>query len=91
MLIPKHIALRAKGYATWTHPDQKMEEKDTMQCIHCGAHWMVEVGSGIQRGWCTVCNGPHCGQQACCTCLPLEKMMDVIERKSRSDYYMGIE
>lgn len=81
-------ARKAKGYATWTYPDKKAEEKDTLQCVHCGMHWIVEPGSGIQRGWCMNCNGPHCGSQECCNCVPLEKMMDIIERKAKSDYYI---
>lgn len=82
-----HSARNANGYAIWSNPDGKVEEKDTLQCVHCGAHWMVEPGSGIKRGYCLNCNGPHCGSKQCHTCIPLEKFIDTIERKARSDYY----
>ena len=83
----EHSARKANGYAIWSHPDGKIEEKDTMQCVHCGAHWMVEPGSGNKRGWCKRCNGPICGSLTCLECVPFEKFLDAIEKKSRSDYY----
>jgi hypothetical protein len=48
-----------------------------MQCVHCGAHWVVEHYSGRVRGWCTTCKGPTCGKKLCCKfCYPTEKQMD---------------
>lgn len=52
--------------------DGPVVEHDTMQCVHCGAHWIVVPGSGRTRGWCMRCNGPHCGGQACWECIPEE-------------------
>lgn len=45
-------------------------ERDTLQCVHCMKHWVVQPGSGRRRGWCTRCNGPLCGAQECFTCVP---------------------
>lgn len=73
-------ARNAKGYATWSSPDSRLVEKDTLQCVHCGGHWFVEPGSGIKRGWCTRCGGPHCGSQPCWTCVPLEQFVEQVER-----------
>jgi len=84
-----HSARKSDGYAVWSKPDGKVEEKDTTQCVHCGGHWMVDPGSGIQRGYCIKCDGLLCGAKNCVEhCIPLEKMLDVIERKARSDYYV---
>lgn len=48
-------------------------EADTLQCVHCGKHWIVVRGSGIRRGFCMRCNGVTCGAHACETkCEPEE-------------------
>jgi len=81
--------MKIGGYAIWSLPDGKMIERDTIQCVHCGGHWVVEPGSKQVRGYCTKCDGPLCGQKHCLEhCIPFEKMIDTIERKSRSDYYV---
>lgn len=58
---------------------------DTLQCVHlCQQHWIVTPGSGIERGWCSYCNGPVCGQEACMAeCKPWEKSLEEIERAAR--------
>lgn len=53
----------------------------TMQCCHCGQHWIVQPGSGRQRGFCMRCNkttcGPNCpaGQE----CVPHEQYLENLE------------
>jgi hypothetical protein len=51
---------------------------DTVHCVHCGGHFIMQKGSGIERGWCHNCNGMVCGRK-CATCMPLEKMIDMAE------------
>ena len=52
---------------------------DTLQCVHCGAHWIPRKGSGIIRGFCKKCMGPICGP-SCSRCVPQEKMLEMMER-----------
>jgi hypothetical protein len=47
-------------------------ERDTLQCVHCDAHWVVVPGSGRRRGWCMKCRGPHCGASGCWACVPAD-------------------
>ena len=54
----------------------------TMQCVHCGGHWVPKPGSGTVRGFCRRCMGPICGP-ACAECLPFEKWLDTVERESK--------
>lgn len=86
----RHSSRKAKGYATWNYPDQKPIEKDTMQCVHCGAHWYIDPGSGIQRGWCMNCNGPTCGKKECCECIPFMKKIETAEKRARLFEAMGL-
>lgn len=52
----------------------------TIQCVHCGCHWIPVQGSGRRRGFCMICNGPLCGAQRCIeTCLPWQKKLDIDE------------
>lgn len=55
---------------------------DTVQCVHCGGHFVMRKGSGITRGWCRNCNGLVCGPQ-CGACLPFEQWLDQAEAKGR--------
>ena len=40
-------------------------EHDTKQCIHCGGHFIMVKGSGVLRGYCSVCDGLLCGKRHC--------------------------
>ena len=60
----------------------------TMACVHCGAHWIVEPGSGRVRGFCMECNGPTCGPN-CVECIPQELLLENIE-KGRPENYRPI-
>lgn len=55
---------------------------DTLQCVHCSAHWVVVAGSGKHRGWCLRCKGPLCGSVRCMgDCIPLRKRLEGWEKK----------
>ena len=51
----------------------------TLQCVHCGAHWKVQPGSGKRRGFCSRCNGPVCGPK-CAECVPAEQQLENMEQ-----------
>ena len=55
---------------------------DTLQCVHCGRHWIPQKGSGRVRGYCLHCQGPVCGP-GCVTCVPLEQRFEQAERQAR--------
>lgn len=74
---------KAAGYTVITSPDHKPIERDTLQCVHCMKHWFTEPGSGIQRGWCPLCAGPHCGGPNCWSCVPFMKKIEEQERRQR--------
>lgn len=56
---------------------------DTLQCVHCNAHFVVIKGSGKTRGWCTHCNGPTCGSEECNECMDFRKKLDLFEKGKR--------
>ena len=55
---------------------------DTLQCVHCQAHWVPMKGSGIVRGFCMNCMGPVCGKK-CATCTPIKKRIEQAEKRGR--------
>ena len=55
------------------------EVAHTLQCVHCGSHFISRKGSGKIRGWCTRCNGPVCGP-SCAVCTPFEKKLEMMEQ-----------
>ena len=52
---------------------------DTVQCCHCGRHWVFEPGSGRKRGYCLKCNAITCGNERCDLCVPIEAQIDNME------------
>lgn len=48
-------------------------QADTLQCCHCGNHWIPVKGSGIRRGWCHRCGKVTCGAPGCDACVPYEQ------------------
>jgi hypothetical protein len=56
------------------------EVGETLQCCHCGRHFVVRRGSGRIRGWCAIEGKPTCGRPECVPCVPLEKRMLQMER-----------
>lgn len=64
---------------------------DTVQCQHCGAHWVPERGSGRVRGWCMRCNGPTCGAEPCeTTCQTQEQLIEAIEAAARMEQSLAV-
>lgn len=59
-----------------------MQVADTVQCVHCGGHFVMRLGSGTVRGWCQRCHGMVCGP-SCAACVPFEKKLDLVERAAR--------
>lgn len=53
---------------------------DTVQCVHCNGHFVMQRGSGITRGWCRNCSGMICGP-GCLTCRPHEQQLDLAEKR----------
>mgnify|MGYP001581667523 FL=1 len=89
----KYTARRPSGYARWFEPDRTPSEteRDTLQCRHCLYTWCVEPGSGRQRGWCTMCDGPTCGSRECSErCLPFERRQELLERSERFGKAAGL-
>lgn len=57
-----------------------IEVAHTLQCCHCGGHYVSVKGSGKRRGFCMKCMGVTCGSVKCDNCIPTEKMLDNIEK-----------
>lgn len=65
--------------------DQPLLVVGTLQCCHCGGHWVPRPGSGTVRGFCQNCNGPVCGP-GCAACVPAEQMLENIEKGRPLDF-----
>jgi len=46
------------------------EVATTLQCPHCGGHFVSRKGSGHRRTFCTRCMAVTCGQHECDACQP---------------------
>lgn len=81
---------RDAGYAVLIDPgaDKPILETKTLQCKHCGGHFVPRPGSGIVRGFCMNCNGPICGP-GCAECVPTEVLLENYE-KGRPENYRPI-
>ena len=53
---------------------------DTVQCVHCSAHYVWITGSKRIRGFCSNCNGLTCGSPKCDACYIFEKKLDDYEK-----------
>jgi len=75
---------RPSGEWSIIDPDGHEQRGATLSCVHCGALWHVQPGSGRERGFCLSCMGPTCGTRFCAEhCLPLEKRFEIIEKRER--------
>ena len=52
----------------------------TLQCVHCQAHFLNVKIPGKVRGWCMNCNGPVCPKQSCDACVPFEQWLTNVEK-----------
>jgi|SRR3972149_5074974 len=57
-----------------------VEVAATIQCCHCGMHYVSIRGSGKTRGFCMGCMRPTCGKKQCDPCLAFEKRVDLLEK-----------
>lgn len=48
------------------------EVASTLQCAHCGAHWVPIRGSKRRRGFCTICKKTTCGALPCDVCISMK-------------------
>jgi len=72
--------MRPAGHIVIGDPgSDRVIERDTLQCVHCGAHFVIQPGSGNRRGFCLCCNGPTCGRPECDVCVPTEQKLENIE------------
>lgn len=56
-----------------------IEVAHTLQCCHCGCHYVSIKGSGIKRGFCLKCMKTTCGNHECDTCITSEQKLNIIE------------
>jgi hypothetical protein len=60
----------------------KETQLDTVQCVHCGRHWIFQravleaIKGGL--GFCARCNGITCGE-SCQSCVPQEQQLENME------------
>lgn len=59
----------------------------TLQCPHCGGHFVPVQGSGKRRCWCLKCCAVTCGRPECDECVPIEKQLELIEKAYKSAMY----
>jgi len=55
------------------------EVAHTLQCCHCGIHFISIRGSGKIRGKCMRCSGVTCGAVPCDVCVPFEAKLEYEE------------
>lgn len=60
-----------------------VEVAHTLQCCHCGGHFVSIRGSGIRRGFCLRCMAVTCGKPECDRCIPFEEQLEMMEGKKR--------
>lgn len=67
--------MKTHGEIIITGPDIGRQMIGTTCCVHCGSHFIP----GKHVGFCHKCNGHYCGPQ-CQECIPMEQMIENIER-----------
>jgi len=67
-----------------------VQAADTIQCAHCGKHFISVRGSGTKRGVCLKCMQVTCGDARCDPCVPFEKRLDEYEKGKRKSLLGGI-
>lgn len=51
----------------------------TLQCPHCGGHFVSQKGSGKRRAFCIRCKAITCGKHVCDVCIPIEAKLEHTE------------
>lgn len=79
---------RQLGYAIITDPIAPPEEVDSLTCGHCGAvTWMKPFQDGAAMGGrCTCCDKFICLRCVGKGCTPLQKRLDIWERRKNVTY-----
>lgn len=63
-----------------------VQKASTLQCPHCGMHFVMVRGSGKRRAFCVRCQAVTCGNHTCDVCIPLEARLEHAEgTKTRYD------
>lgn len=72
---------KPQGYATIAEPGKGVQERDTLQCPHCGG--VIHVGAvvALQGRWCFNCKAVTCGAPACNACTPFMKRIEAQEKR----------
>ena len=52
------------------------EVAHTLQCPHCGSHFVSRRGSGARRTFCLRCRAVTCGNPACDPCGGCREVSD---------------
>lgn len=80
---------REAGLLTIYDPDcdAPLQEQATVQCVHCGGHWVPHPRSGTTRGFCMRCNGFICGPGCADKCVPVEQYLENLEKNRPDDFY----
>lgn len=55
------------------------EVATTLQCPHCGGHFISRKGSGHRRTFCMKCMAVTCGAAACDPCVPFVREMGITQ------------
>lgn len=82
--------MKEHGTAIYTAIEaDRVTEFRTLQCCHCGRHWMVIPGSGAKRGYCTRCGDVTCGPDCLLAnkCVPQDLMLSNLEAGRAIDHY----
>ena len=53
-----------------------VQKGSTLQCPHCGCHFLSVPGSGTIRAFCFRCMAVTCGKLECNTCIPVEAQLE---------------
>ena len=80
--------MKQSGEVTISDPgsDRPVLTVATLQCCHCGKHWIPRPGSGVERGYCYRCNGYVCGRDCNRDCVPVEQYLENLEKGRPADY-----
>ena len=81
------------GLFGWDEDRDGDNYRETLQCAHCGMHWIVERGSGRKRGFCHNCLKATCGTKRSCMtdCVPHEQQLERMESRGAELQRLAVE